>query len=170
MIRLTKRLDAGSPTASVTLDLDTRIKSRVRVTLDDGRDAGLFLERGQLLRGGQLLGDEEGREVVRVIAAEETVSTMHCADPLALARACYHLGNRHVPLQIEAGFVRYQHDHVLDDMLRGFGLEVQVEQAPFEPEAGAYQSGAGHSHSHGHSHAHSHDDHPFVHAPGHHHH
>lgn len=170
MIRLTKRLDAGTPTASVTLDLDTRIKSRLRVTLDDGRDAGLFLERGQLLRGGQLLGDEEGREVVQVIAAEETVSTMHCAEPLALARACYHLGNRHVPLQIEAGFVRYQHDHVLDDMLRGFGLEVQVEQAPFEPEAGAYQSGAGHSHSHGHSHAHSHDDHPFVRAPGHHHH
>jgi urease accessory protein len=160
MIRLTRRLDAGAPTATVTLDLDTRIKSRVRVTLDDGRDAGLFLERGQLLRGGQLLGDDEGREVVQVIAADETVSTMHCSDPLQLARACYHLGNRHVPLQIEAGFVRYQHDHVLDDMLRGFGLEVQREQAPFEPEAGAYQSGGhGHSHSHGH-------EHRYVLAPG----
>ncbi|MOA31878.1 Urease accessory protein UreE [compost metagenome] len=99
--------------------------------------------------------------MVQVIAASETVSTMHCCDPLQLARACYHLGNRHVPLQIAADFVRYQHDHVLDDMLRGFGLEVQLEQAPFEPEAGAYQSG-------GHSHSHSLDAHPFVRAPGHH--
>ncbi|SDS26826.1 urease accessory protein UreE [Pseudomonas oryzae] len=168
MIRLTRRLDAGTPSASLTLPIDSRIKSRLRVTLDDGRDAGLFLERGQLLRGGQLLGDDEGSIVVQVLAANETVSTMCTDDALALARACYHLGNRHVPLQIEAGFVRYQHDHVLDDMLRGFGLEVQVEQAPFEPEAGAYQSGAGHSHSHAHDH--SHDAHPFVRAPGHHHH
>ena len=159
MIRLTRRLETGTPNATLTLDLDSRIKSRLRVTLDDGREAGLFLERGQLLRGGQLLGDEAGGEVVQVIAAAETVSTMHCDDPLQLARACYHLGNRHVPLQIGAGFVRYQHDHVLDDMLRGFGLVVQLEQAPFEPEAGAYQSGAGHSHSHGH-------EHRFVLAPG----
>lgn len=164
MLRLTRRLDAATPaTASATLDLDTRTKSRVRIQLDDGRDAGLFLERGQLLRGGELLGDEDGREVVQVIAAPETVSTVRCSDPLQLARACYHLGNRHVPLQIAAGFVRYQHDHVLDDMLRGFGLDAQVEQAPFEPEAGAYQSGG-----HGHSHSHSHDAHPFVRTPGHH--
>lgn len=168
MLRLTRRLDAASTaTASATLNLDTRIKSRVRIQLDDGRDAGLFLERGQLLRGGELLGDDEGHEVVQVIAAPETVSTVYCSDPLQLARACYHLGNRHVPLQIAAGFVRYQHDHVLDDMLRGFGHDPQVEQAPFEPEAGAYQSG-GHGHSHTHSHSHGHDAHPFVRAPGHH--
>jgi urease accessory protein len=62
---------------------------------------------------------------------------------------CYHLGNRHVPLQIAATWVRYQHDHVLDDMVLGLGLEVEVEKAPFEPEAGAYQSAAvGHHHSH----------------------
>lgn len=158
MIRLTRRLETGTPSATLTLDLDSRIKSRLRVTLDDGREAGLFLERGQLLRGGQLLGAEEGGEVVQVIAAAERVSTVRCADPLRLARACYHLGNRHVPLQIEAGFARYQHDHVLDDMVRGFGLEVVVEQAPFEPEAGAYQS-APHGHSHGH-------EHRFVLAPG----
>lgn len=154
MIVLTRKLnDAAQVSGTVTLTLDTRIKSRVRVTLDDGRDAGLMLERGQLLRGGELLGDEQGAEVIRVLAAAEQVSTVHCADPLLLARACYHLGNRHVPLQIDAGFMRYQHDHVLDEMVRGLGLQVTVEQAPFEPEAGAYQSAP---------HSHSHNDHPFV--------
>lgn len=156
MILLTRRVEEGVATASATLSLDTRIKSRVRITLDDGRDAGLLLERGQLIRGGELLADETGGEVVRVIAADEEVSSVYCADPLALARAAYHLGNRHVPLQVEAGFLRYQHDHVLDDMVRGFGLDVVVEQAPFEPEAGAYQSAP---------HSHAHSDHLFVRLP-----
>ncbi|WP_210014993.1 urease accessory protein UreE [Pseudomonas palmensis] len=159
MILLTQRLNqAAHIGATATLSLDTRIKSRVRITLDDGREAGLMLERGQLIRGGELLADAQGREVIRVLAAPEQVSTVRCADTLALARAAYHLGNRHVPLQIERDFVRYQHDHVLDDMVRGFGLEVTVEQAPFEPEAGAYQSAP---------HSHSHNDHPFVRVPGH---
>lgn len=162
MLMLTRRVsEAATVGATATLNLDTRIKSRVRIRLDDGRDAGLLLERGQLIRGGELLADEQGAEVVRILAAPEQVSTVRCADPLQLARACYHLGNRHVPLQIEAGWVRYQHDHVLDDMLRGFGLAVQLEQAPFEPEAGAYQSAP-------HGHGHSLDAHPFVRAPGHH--
>lgn len=157
MILLTQRLgEAGPISATATLSLDTRIKSRVRITLDDGRDAGLMLERGQLIRGGELLADAEGVEVVRILAAAEQVSTVRCADPLLLARAAYHLGNRHVPLQIEREFVRYQHDHVLDDMVRGFGLQVSVEQAPFEPEAGAYQSAP---------HSHSHIDHLFVRLP-----
>ncbi|AIL61997.1 urease accessory protein UreE [Pseudomonas alkylphenolica] len=154
MIVFTRRLnEAEEVSTTVTLTLDTRIKSRVRVTLDDGREAGLMLERGQLLRGGELLGDELGAEVVRVVAAAEQVSTVCCDDPLLLARASYHLGNRHVPLQIEGGFLRYQHDHVLDEMVRGLGLQVAVEQAPFEPEAGAYQSAP---------HSHVHSDHLFV--------
>ncbi|NER59843.1 urease accessory protein UreE [Pseudomonas sp. MAFF212428] len=157
MIVLTQRLgEAGHISATATLSLDTRIKSRVRITLDDGRDAGLMLERGQLIRGGELLADAQGVEVVRILAAAEQVSTVHCDDPLLLARAAYHLGNRHVPLQIERELVRYQHDHVLDDMVRGFGLQVTVEQAPFEPEAGAYQSAP---------HSHTHSDHLFVRVP-----
>ena len=157
MIRLTRRLNEGTPTASVTMPIDSRIKSRLRVTLDDGRDAGLFLERGQLLRGGQLLGDDEGSIVVQVLAADESVSTMRTDDALALARACYHLGNRHVPLQIMPGELRYHHDHVLDDMLRQFGLTVTFGQLPFEPEAGAYASEShGHHHAHHDHHAHSH--------------
>ncbi|MFG0632249.1 urease accessory protein UreE [Pseudomonas sp. xss_2] len=162
MIVLTRRIaDAAPVTASVTLDVDSRIKSRLRVTLDDGREAGLMLERGHLLRGGELLADADGSQVVRVVAAPEAVSTVRCSDPLLLARAAYHLGNRHVPLQIEAGLLRYQHDYVLDDMVRGLGLSVDAEQAPFEPEAGAYQS-APHSHSHSHG-----NDHPFVRLPAH---
>lgn len=162
MIVLTRRIGAADTvTGTLTLDVDSRIKSRLRVTLDDGREAGLMLERGHLLRGGELLADVAGSQVVRVLAAPERVSTVRCDDPHLLARAAYHLGNRHVPLQIEPGLLRYQHDHVLDDMLRGLGLAVNTEQAPFEPEAGAYQS-APHSHSHSHSH-----DHPFVRLPAH---
>lgn len=162
MIVLNRRIDASDTiTGTVTLDVDSRIKSRLHVTLDDGREAGLMLERGHLLRGGELLADAAGSQVVRVLAAPEAVSTVRCSDPHLLARAAYHLGNRHVPLQIEPGLLRYQHDHVLDDMLRGLGLTVEAEQAPFEPEAGAYQS-APHSHSHSHAH-----DHPFVRLPAH---
>ncbi|MBA6139775.1 urease accessory protein UreE [Pseudomonas sp. FYR_2] len=164
MIVLTRRItEPGTltETGTVTLDVDSRIKSRLRVTLDDGREAGLMLERGHLLRGGELLADADGSQLIRVLAAPETVSTVRCADPHLLARAAYHLGNRHVPLQIEPGLLRFQHDHVLDDMLCGLGLTVEAEQAPFEPEAGAYQSAP-----HGHSHAHG-NDHPFVRLPAH---
>ena len=87
-----------------------------------------------------------------VRAAQETVSTVYVTDALLLARAAYHLGNRHVLLQITADWLRYQHDHVLDDMIHQMGLDVVCEQAPFEPEAGAYSSGG-----HGHHHTHAHD-------------
>lgn len=156
MIRLTQKITGpATPDTSVTLPLHQRIKSRLRVTLDDGRDAGLFLERGTTLKDGELLSGEDGVTVL-VRAAAETLSIVRSEDPLLLARACYHLGNRHMSIQIEPGELRYQHDHVLDDMLRGIGLEVSVEQAPFEPEPGAYGGSAdGHS-GHGHSHDHHH--------------
>jgi len=131
---------------SVTLSFDQRVKSRLKVELDNGEVAGLFLPRGCILKHGDRIVAESG-EVVAVRAADETVSTVYVTDPVLMARACYHLGNRHVALQIDAGFVRYQHDHVLDEMVEGLGLSVICEQAPFEPEAGAYHGG-GHSHSH----------------------
>jgi urease accessory protein len=175
MIRIEQRShSARTPDATLSLPIDQRVKSRLKVTLDDGRAAGLFLPRGEILRGGDLVQSTEGL-VIQVQAAAETVSTVHGDNPLALARACYHLGNRHVPLQITADWVRYQHDHVLDDMVRGLGLTVEVEQAPFEPEAGAYKHGHGHSHphapaegdsqphdhhhDHGHEHHHEQDEH-----------
>lgn len=156
MIHLIKVLDVPQPhTAELRLPIDKRIKSRLRAELEDGREVGLFLPRGLTLRNGDLLQSDDGLVVVRIVAAPEPVSTVRSNDALALARVCYHLGNRHVPLQVEAGWVRYLHDHVLDDMVRGLGLDVLFEQAPFEPEAGAYQGG---SHSHSHSHGHGHED------------
>jgi len=158
MIELTRIIDkTGTADGRVTLPIEQRVRSRLRVKLDDGRDAGLFLPRGTLLRGGDRLASDDGK-VIEIVAATETVSTVYCSDVSLLARAAYHLGNRHIPLQVEDGWLRYQHDHVLDDMLRQMGLELVVEQAPFEPEAGAYQQAAhGHHHSdHNHTHTHSH--------------
>jgi len=143
--------DAALIYARVTLPFDQRVISRQKVELDNGEAAGLFLPRGTILHEGQLIG-APGGQVIEVHAANEAVSTVRVDDALALARACYHLGNRHVALQIGAGFIRYQHDHVLDDLVRGLGLEVTGEHAAFEPEAGAY--GGGHRHAdHEHSHA-----------------
>jgi urease accessory protein len=150
MIRLTSKAPADqAATASLSLPIDSRIRSRLRVTLDDGREAGLFLPRGLILRGGDRLISECG-EVVEIRAADESVSTVRTGDSLLLTRCAYHLGNRHVPLQVGEGFLRYQHDHVLDDMVRGLGAEVVGEQAPFEPEAGAYSSEGHHHHHHSH--------------------
>lgn len=149
MLYLTRRVETpAQTTASVTLPVDMRVKSRIKVTLNDGRQAGLLLPRGLLLRDGDILSNENGDEFIKVIAADEAVSVVRCADPFMLAKACWHLGNRHVPLQIMPGELRYHHDHVLDDMLRQFGLDVDFAHLPFEPEAGAYASK---------SHAHNHD-------------
>ena len=151
MIHLTKKGDrTAQPDASVTLTLDQRSRRRLRVSLDDGREAGIFLERSEGLKDGDRLVSEDGL-VVLVRAAPELLSTVRSPDPLLLARACYHLGNRHVALQIEPGRLRYLHDHVLDEMVRGLGLAVTCEQAPFEPEPGAYgRAEGGHGHHHGH--------------------
>ncbi|AOV15989.1 urease accessory protein UreE [Acidihalobacter aeolianus] len=139
--------------ATLTLPFELRQRSRLRAHLDDGGEVGLFLPRGGVLRHGDRLRAADGR-VVEVRAAPETVSTARAASRLDLLRAAYHLGNRHVPLQVAEDWLRYAHDHVLDDMVRGLGLEVAVEQAPFEPEAGAYGGGHGHGHQHGHPHEH----------------
>ncbi|EPF8029109.1 urease accessory protein UreE [Escherichia coli] len=154
MLYLTRRVETpAQTTASVTLPVDMRVKSRIKVTLNDGRQAGLLLPRGLLLRDGDILSNENGDEFIKVIAADEAVSVVCCADPFMLAKACWHLGNRHVPLQIMPGELRYHHDHVLDDMLRQFGLDVDFAHLPFEPEAGAYASK---SHAHNHDQEHSH--------------
>jgi len=140
----TKLTDERAADVQLTLPFELRSKSRLRTVLSTGEEAGLVLDRGTVLRGGDLLLADDGR-VVQVVAAVEQVSTVRAGDPWSLARAAYHLGNRHVALEIGSGWVRYLHDHVLDDMVRGLGFEVTVEDAPFEPEAGAY---GGHQHSH----------------------
>ncbi len=159
MLELTKRIGTGVGQTTLTLPLDQRTRARMRVTLDNGKDAGLFLDRGPILRHGDLIASEKG-DVVQIRAASEAVSTVRCDDPLILARVCYHLGNRHVPLEIGTGYVRYQHDHVLDEMVNGLGVTAVFEEAPFEPEPGAY--GGGHRHG-------SDDDNTHDHGSGHHH-
>lgn len=128
---------------TLTLPFELRQKSRLRARLNTGDEVGLMLQRGTILRGGDYLKTETG-ELIQVQAADESVSVVRSSDPLLFARACYHLGNRHVPLQIGEAWLRYLQDHVLDEMVIGLGLEVKHEQAPFEPEGGAY--GGGHHH------------------------
>jgi len=95
--------------------------------------------------------------VYQILAEQEQVSTVYCKTSHDLARVCYHLGNRHVPLQVDAQWCRYLHDHVLDDMVKHLGATVEVGLEIFEPESGAYVgSGQGHGHSHDHSHGHTH--------------
>ena len=134
----------AAPTARLTLDFDARTKSRLRTQLADGEEVGLFLPRGTILRGGDRLLAADGR-IVEVVAAPEDLIEARCVDAFALARAAYHLGNRHVAVQVGAGWLRIQADHVLETMLTGLGAEVASLTAPFEPEAGAY--------AHGHHHA-----------------
>jgi len=125
------------------LPFDLRQRSRLRVTLQSGLEAALMLDRGTILRGGDLLKAEDGR-VVQIVAANEPVTRVTAASQQALMGAAYHLGNRHVPLQVGDGWLLLEQDHVLKDMLLGLGMTLTDEQAPFEPEAGAY--GGGHRH------------------------
>jgi urease accessory protein len=169
MLRITQRLTdasaAGRPAADtpaavlrLVLPYDLRCRSRFRAHLVTGEEVGVVLTRGQILRNGDRLLTDDGR-VVEVAAATESVSTVRAADARLLARTAYHLGNRHVPLQVGDGWLRYCHDHVLDDMVRGLGAELCLEQAPFEPEAGAYHGHAEHGDAaHGHG-DHGHADH-----------
>jgi urease accessory protein len=158
MISLTRKVPPSAATdATVTLTYEQRVRSRLRVTLDDAREAGILLPRGETLKDGDCLAAEDGT-IVQVRAAPERLSVAVSNDPLRLARACYHLGNRHIPLQIEGARLAWQHDHVLDDLVRGLGLSVETLEATFEPEPGAYGGSAGeHGHGHGHGHGHHHD-------------
>jgi len=131
-------------TDKLELDFVHRTKSRLRARLASGAEAGLFLPRGTILRGGQKLIARDGR-IVEVVAAREDLLEVRCADALELARAAYHLGNRHVPVELGEGWLRIQADHVLETMLIGLGGEVSALRAAFEPEAGAYAQGHQHA-------------------------
>lgn len=139
----------------LTLTFDLRQKSRFKTQLDDGAEVALVMPRGTVLRSGDLLKAENGK-IVLVKAASELVSYLVIEDAHLMARACYHLGNRHVPLQIGTGWLRYAHDHVLDNMLLGLGLHPIAVQAAFEPEAGAYGGQPVHEHLTHEQHSHEH--------------
>jgi urease accessory protein len=155
-----KSTTTADATTELWLPWDMRKRGRLRSRTADGRDIGLFLERGEPLREGEKLQTDCG-EIIAVRAATEDVASASCDDWLVFSRACYHLGNRHVPLQIEARRLRFQRDPVLQQLAALLGLHVIEESAPFHPESGAY-SGHGHQHeqkpdSQKHDHRHSHE-------------
>ena len=154
-------------TARVELDWDVRQKSRFDANDSMGRALGVFLPRGTVVRGGDVLVAEDG-SLIKVLAAPQPVLVVrHCADhgtPFDLLRAAYHLGNRHVQLQLAPDCLRFEPDHVLADMLRQMHLIVTEANEAFEPEGGAYGAdGSGHHPDHD-QHGH---EHPHVHAAGH---
>jgi urease accessory protein len=179
-----ERSDARPATEALTLPFELRRRARLRTRLDSGSEVGLLLERGLSLQHGDRLATRDGALVVEVRAKPELLSTVQTSDRHLLTRAAYHLGNRHVPLQILPGELAYQHDHVLDGLMAELGLAVTVLERPFEPEPGGYSAGGhrhshddhdhGHSHDHDHGHSHDHDhghshDHERGHSHDHHH-
>ena len=154
--------------AAVVLDWDTRQKSRFDTDDSQGRHLGVFLPRGTVVRGGDVLVAEDG-SLVKVIATPQPVLVVRtCPEhgsPFDLLRAAYHLGNRHVQLELQTDRLLMEPDHVLADMLRQMHLLVTEELASFEPEAGAYAA-AGHDHGHAHDNDNDNDNaHDHGHAP-----
>ena len=164
---------AAPAEARLTANWDLRQRSRFRTRLDDGREVAVLLPRGGVLRAGDRLVGECGLQV-EVCSARENLMVAETSDANLFARACYHMGNRHVPLQVEANRLAFQPDHVLGAMLEALGLVLSQREAPFDPEAGAYAGGHSHSDSHSDSHPHSHPhspphshSHPHSHPPPH---
>lgn len=164
MLQATKLLPQGAGLApvlikrasTVTLAWDTRQKSRFDFTDSNGRHVGVFIARGAVVRGGDVLVAEDG-SFIRVIAADQPVLVVTACkahgSPFDLTRAAYHLGNRHVPIELKPDHLKIEPDHVLADMLRHMHLDVTETNAPFEPEGGAYADSHGHAHHHhGHEH------------------
>lgn len=154
MLTLHTKVDtAETIDGELVLPYELREKSRLRAQLASGEEAAVFTVRGTVLRDGDLLKGDDGR-VVRIVAAKEATYRIDCATPRDLLRCAFHLGNRHTQAQVTGdarnAFLRIRKDTVLKDMLEGLGATVTEEQAPFEPESGAY--GGGHHHGDEHHH------------------
>ena len=147
---------------SITLDWDVRQKSRFESTDSAGRQVGVFLQRGQVVRGGDVLLAEDG-SLVCVLAAPQTLLRIEaCTEhgsPFDLTRAAYHLGNRHVPIELKPDHLKIEPDSVLADLMRAMHMTVRTVEEAFEPEGGAYATrhdSHGHGHDHGHESGHAH--------------
>lgn len=143
----------GNVDDSIALDHLSREKGRFKTLSSAGQEVRVFLERGSVLEAGQLLKSHCGK-IIRVDCAPESVTRASAPDWPAFTRACYHLGNRHVRVQICDLWLHMLPDHVLEDMLHSFGLHISHHQAVFVPERGAY---SGHNHVHN-QHDHRHQD------------
>jgi urease accessory protein len=133
---------------TLTLDFDARHRRRIRLTADQGEEVLLDLPKAVAMADGDGLQLKDGRWLEVQAAAESTVEVRH-KDPHQLVRLAWHLGNRHLPTEIRDHVLRIRPDHVIEEMLQGFGAELAKVQAPFQPEGGAYGNGHGHPHSHG---------------------
>jgi urease accessory protein len=146
--------------STITLDWDVRQKSRFDATDSTGRSLGIFLPRGSVLRGGDVLVAEDG-SLILVKAAPQAVLRITACDQhgsaFDLTRAAYHLGNRHVPIELQPDHLKIEPDHVLAEMLRAMHMTVVSVEEAFEPESGAYGNHGGHGHDHPHDHGHAHE-------------
>ncbi|ABA59325.1 urease accessory protein UreE [Nitrosococcus oceani] len=148
MLCFERRLPSDTPAdLEMAFTFEQRERSRLRFPLPDGREAAFLIERGAPLVEGERLGTAEGL-VLAIQAKPELLMEVRTSDPLTLVRAAYHLGNRHVRLEIGAHWLRLPPDYVLRDMLMRLGVEVFEVTAPYQPESGAYGGGHHHSHSH----------------------
>lgn len=180
---ITKKIDAGKLATILIKDAPIlelpfleRSKTRQRVSLNQGEEVGLSLPRGSVMRGGDILVDEDGR-FIKVVAAPEKIIRVESNNSQQLLQAAYHLGNRHTPVEVGPSYLHLEYDPVLEDMLKRLGVAVVCEMRPFEPEHGAYGGGHKHGHDetfaedyelaqsvykdhdHDHSHSHIHSDH-----------
>jgi urease accessory protein len=176
MIEITAKLKTSKAAykiktgGSLSLTFDERTKSRMRAKLDSGEEVGLHLPRGEVLRGGDLVTASDGR-VIEVRSRPESLLHIEAKSPVELAKVAYHLGNRHVPVEVGDGYLRIAADHVLEDMVKKLGAGARAIEEAFEPEAGAYAGGHRHDEmghggkihdhhqDHGHDHDHDHDEH-----------
>ena len=185
MLQVSKIIPAGQGlatvllkrAATVELDWDVRQKSRFETTDSQGRQVGVFLPRGTVVRGGDVLIAEDGSLIKVVAAAQPVLVITHCSQhgsAFDLTRAAYHLGNRHVPIELTPTHLKIEPDHVLAQMLNAMHLIVRAAQEPFEPESGAYAAHGAHGHSetgqglgpilgHDHDHDHGHQGHGHSH-------
>jgi len=155
MLTLHTKIDSTAKIdGELVLPYELREKSRQRATLASGEEVTVLTVRGTVLRDGDLLKGDDGR-IVRIRAADEATYRVSCDSLHALLRCAFHLGNRHTQAQVGDGWLRIRKDAVLREMLIGLGAMVADEQAPFEPEAGAYRGGHHHHGDHGHHHHHA---------------
>ncbi len=169
MLTLTQRLphtqstigsaQNATPLPQLHLTAEERTRSRHRFALADGETVYLQLPRGTVLQDGDVLQTEAGDRQVQIIAKPEPVLTVTADSPLALLRAAYHLGNRHVSLEVTPTYLRLAPDPVLEAMLTGLGVHVTTDILPFQPEVGAY------SHTSHHHESSSHPTHDYPHQP-----
>lgn len=124
----------------ITLSSNIRLKNRIKIILNNGKKAYILLRKRNFIFHGDILSDDQEKEIIKIIAAKEKISSIYSDNILSLLKVCYHLGNRHVSLQIKKNKISYITDYILDDLIKKMGLKISHELSIFEPERGAYEN------------------------------